>query len=132
MDRHCENAMKLAKFLARNKKVKKVNYPGLKDHQYHEIAGQQFKGKFGGLLTFELEDKDECFRVINGLKLIKNTANLGDIRSLIIHPASTIYSDISIKKQKKLGVNSGLLRVSVGIENINDIIGDFTKAFKNL
>jgi len=132
MDRHCENTMKLAKFLKQHQKVNKINYPGLKNHQFHKIADNQFNGKFGGLLTFELKNKEQCFQVINNLNLVKNLANIGDIRSLIIHPASTIYSDINKEKQKDLGVNPGLLRVSVGIENVNDIIKDFDKVFNNL
>ncbi len=128
MEKHCQNALQLAQFLNKHNKVKKVNYPGLKDNSFHEIASKQFDNKYGGLLTFELKNKKQCYKVINKLKLAHNMANLGDIRTLIIHPQSTIYSNIDQNKQKKLGVTPQLIRVSVGIENIEDIIADFEQA----
>lgn len=93
---------------------------------------KQFNEKFGGLLTFKLNSKEECFKFINNLKLTKNLANLGDAKTLIIHPASTIYHDFSKEERLAAGVTDDLLRVSVGIENIKDIVNDFKDAFEKL
>lgn len=132
MDKHCDNARKLAEFLQEKDGIKRVNYPGLPSHPDHEVARRQFKGKYGGLLTFELEDEAASFKMINNLQLAKNLPNLGDIRTLVIHPASTIYSNVSPEKQRELGVTPGLIRISVGIENPEDIINDFDRALSSL
>lgn len=132
MEKHCSNAQMLSEFLLNEKKVKEVNYPGLEMNSFHTVAKKQFNEKFGGLLTFKLNSKEECFKFINNLKLTKNLANLGDAKTLIIHPASTIYHDCSKEEKLAAGVTDDLLRVSVGIENIKDIINDFKEAFEKL
>ena len=132
MERHCSNALKLARFLAGQPKVGWVNYPGLTDSPFHEVANRQFQGRFGGLLTFGLADKASAFRFINGLRLAKNLANIGDTKTLVIHPASTICADYTLEVKALMGVSEELVRVSVGIEDIEDILEDFTAALDNL
>jgi len=132
MDKHCTNAMKLAEFLSSHHSPVRVSYPGLASHPQHQLAKEQFGEKFGGVLTFELKSKKECYQVINSLNLAKNLANIGDIRTLVIHPASTIYCRLDEDRQKELGVTPGLIRVSVGIENPDDIIKDFSMALESI
>lgn len=132
MERHCENAMKLAHFLNEHSKVKWVNYPGLEDSPFHAIASRQFGGRFGGLLTFGLASQVDAFRLINGLKLARNLANIGDAKTLVIHPASTICVDYTTDQRRLLGVSDEMVRVSVGLEHAEDIIGDFSQALDSL
>jgi len=128
MERHCSNALRVAQFLHSHPKVSWVNYPGLADSPFFEVANRQFKGRFGGLLTFGLADKAGAFRLINGLRLAKNLANIGDTKTLVIHPASTICADYSPEVKALMGVSEEQVRVSVGIEDIEDILKDFTTA----
>ena len=132
MERHCSNAMRLARFLDSHDKVAWVNYPGLPDSPFFEVAKRQFNGRFGGLLTFGLADKASAFRLINGLKLAKNLANIGDTKTLVIHPASTICADYTPEVKALMGVSEELVRVSVGIEDIEDIVEDFAAALDGL
>jgi O-acetylhomoserine (thiol)-lyase len=128
MDKHCENAMKLAEFLKEHPKVGWVNYPGLPDNKFRSQVDKLFCGRGGGLLTFGLGDKQKAFRFIDSVRLAKNLANLGDVKTLVIHPSSTIFHEFSIAEQKKMGVTEDMVRVSVGIENFEDIRGDFEQA----
>ncbi|BCS53390.1 O-acetylhomoserine aminocarboxypropyltransferase/cysteine synthase family protein [Geobacter sp. SVR] len=132
MDRHCENALKLARFLSNHNKVSWVNYPGLEDSPQHEVASRLYGGRYGGLLTFGTGDKASAFRVINGLRLAKNLANIGDAKTLVIHPASTICCDYSPEEKGLMGVTEDLIRVSVGIEDGEDIVEDFKRALDGL
>lgn len=132
MERHCSNALKLARFLKENKKVARTTYPGLPESPYYRIARKQFSNGFGGLLTFQLSSRKDCFRFINSLKLAKNAVNLGDNKTLVIHPASTIFQDCSPDETEAAGVNDSLIRVSVGIENTKDIITDFDQALRSV
>jgi len=132
MEKHCSNALELAKFLESAAGVKRVNYPGLKSSPYHKLAAEQFDNHFGGLLTFEVENKKQAFKLINRLELARNLSNLGDLRTLVVHPESTIYHSLSQAEQQQLGVNPALIRVSVGIENPDDIILDFKEALAAL
>jgi O-acetylhomoserine (thiol)-lyase len=122
MSRHCENAKKLAEFLQTHPKVSWVNYPGLK--------GNSFDGRGGGLLTFGLGDKERAYKFIDSLKLAKNSANLGDAKTLVLHPASTIFLEFSAGEKSKMGVTADMIRVSVGIEDFEDIKADFAKAIE--
>ena len=128
MERHCANALKLAGFLNGHEKVQWVNYPGLEDSPYHAVAERQFGGRYGGILTFGLADRAAAFRFINNLTLARNLANIGDAKTLVIHPASTICCDYSPEVNALMGVTEELVRVSVGIEAIEDIIEDFAEA----
>jgi O-acetylhomoserine (thiol)-lyase len=132
MERHCTNALALASFLDRHPKVSWVNYPGLEDSPFHKVAAQQFDQRFGGLLTFGLASQADAFRLINGLKLARNLANIGDAKTLVIHPASTICVDYSADQRRLLGVSDEMVRVSVGLEHAEDIIGDFSQALGSL
>jgi O-acetylhomoserine (thiol)-lyase len=132
MERHCSNALTLARFLDSHPKVRWVNYPGLSDSPFHEVAARQFKDRFGALLTFGLADRDAAFRCINALHLARNLANIGDAKTLVIHPASTICCDYSAEEKGLMGVTEELVRVSVGIEGIADIIDDFAGALEQV
>ncbi len=128
MDRHCSSALTLARFLASHPKVAWVRYPGLEDSPQHAVARKLYGGRFGGLLTFGTGDKPSSFKVINGLTLAKNLANIGDAKTLVIHPASTICADYKSEEKKLMGVTEDTIRVSVGIEDVSDIIEDFKQA----
>jgi len=130
MERHCRNAMKLAEYLDGHNKVKWVNYPGLSRSPSHGTARRLFEGKgFGGLLTFGLDGGEKAaFKLIESLELVYHLANLGDSKSLIIHPWSSQYVSFGEDAKKELGIFQELVRVSVGIENIDDIIEDFDQA----
>jgi O-acetylhomoserine (thiol)-lyase len=132
MERHCSSALRLARFLDAHPKVAWVNYPGLEHSPFHGIAARQFGGRFGGLLTFGLAGREEAFRCINALKLAKNLANIGDAKTLVIHPASTICVDYDAEQRKLLGVSDEMVRVSVGLEHFEDIIRDFSQALDSL
>ncbi len=132
MERLCGNALALALFLRENSKVSLANYPGLEDNHYHELAKEQFSGKFGGILTIRVGSKENAFRVINNLKYASNLANVGDVRTLVIHPASTIYETNSLEEREKMGVYEDLIRISVGLEDIEDIEEDFQQALASI
>ena len=126
--KHCENAGVLAKYLHGHKKVSWVNYPGLPESKFHGRVGELYDGKGGGLLTFGLGDKEKAFRFIDSLKLAKNVANLGNAKTLVIHPASTIFHEFDDKERGEMGVSEDMVRVSVGLEDIEDIVKDFEQA----
>ncbi len=129
VERHVENALALAQWLEQHPKVEYVNYPGLKSSKYHEVAKKYFKHGFGGVLTFKVKgDPTNADILINNVKLLSHLANVGDAKSLIIHPASTTHEQLSAEAQKASGVEAGMLRVSVGIEHIDDIKADFEQA----
>lgn len=131
MERACENAYKLAKFLSTQKNIR-VNYPGLENNPYRELAASQFNNHFGTMLTINFESKEKSFNFINSLNFALNESNIGDVRTLIIHPASTIYCHASEKEKINAGVTDDLVRVSVGIENIEDLIEDFEQALQKI
>lgn len=124
MKAHCENALKVAKFLQENPKVISVNYPGLEDSKYYKIVNKYYPKGAGGILTFRLGTKEKAFSFIDNLKLISNVTNIGDTKSLVIHPASTICSKNTNEEKELMGVYEDLVRVSVGIEDREDIIKD--------
>jgi O-acetylhomoserine (thiol)-lyase len=132
MERHCANALTLARFLSAHPRVAWVSYPGLEDSPHHAAATRLYGGRYGGLLTFGTGDKVSAFRVIDGLKLAKNLANIGDAKTLVIHPASTICADYTAAEKGLMGVTEDLIRVSVGIENSNDIVEDFRQSLDAL
>lgn len=130
VERHCQNTLELARWLSHHPKVEKVTYPGLESHPDHETAKKYFrKNLFGGILTFEVKGGFEAGKkFINNVKLSSLLANVGDAKTLVIHPASTTHSQLSEDEQTTAGVSSGLIRVSVGIEHIDDIKEDFEQA----
>ncbi len=132
MERHCSNALTLARFLADHPKVAWANYPGLENNPGHAVTKRLYGGKFGGILTFDLADREKAFRCIDNLKLARNLANIGDAKTLVIHPASTICSDFGAEEKALMGVSEEMIRVSVGIEAFEDIIEDFAAALENV
>ena len=130
MIKHCENAKNLAKFLQTHPKVSWVNYPGLEDNDFYSRVAKLFDGCGSGLLTFGLDTKKRAFKFIDSLKLAKNSANLGDAKTLVLHPASTIFHEFSAIEKEKMGVTADMIRVSVGIEDFEDIKADFEQAFE--
>lgn len=128
MQRHCDNAEKVAKFLEGNDKIKRVIFPGLESHPQFELAKKQMD-RGGNMIAFELKGgKYEAFSFMNGLKIIDICNNLGDSKSLITHPASTTHSNIEPEEQQKLDITQGMLRLSVGLEDVDDLIGDIAQA----
>lgn len=130
MERHCQNALRLAEFFENQNGIRAVNYPLLKSSPYSDTAMSQFKGKGGGIFTIRLYTKERAFDFINHLKYAVNITNIGDTKTLVIHPASTIYSHSTQAEQEKAGVYDDLIRVSVGIEDIEDLLEDFGEALK--
>lgn len=124
MERHCANAMALAQHFAKDPRVGVLRFPGLSRHPDHAVAQRQFQGRFGALVTLRLGSKERCFRFINGLRLARNLANIGDAGTLVIHPASTICRDLSEEERRAVGVSEDLVRLSVGIEQAEDVIND--------
>jgi O-acetylhomoserine/O-acetylserine sulfhydrylase len=130
LDRHVENTMAIAKWLEQHPQVEYVNYPGLESSPYHTIAKKYLKRGFGGVLTFKIKgDAAKADAFIQNLQLISHLANIGDAKSLIIHPSSTTHEQLSLAEQKASGVEPGLLRLSVGLEHIDDIKDDLQTAF---
>ena len=130
VERTCENTLALAHWLQAHPAVAYVNYPGLPDNKYHEVAKKYLERGFGGVLSFKLKaGKEAADKFVNALQLTSHLANVGDSKTLIIHPASTTHSQLSEAEQATAGVEAGLLRVSVGIEHIEDIKADFEQAF---
>jgi O-acetylhomoserine (thiol)-lyase len=132
VDVSCANTLKIAKFLETQDKIKSVNYPGLKSSAHYKIAKKQFKGKPGALLTFDLASKKECFSFMNGLKLIRRATNLQDNRTLILHPASTIFCEYDAALKKEMGVRETTLRLAVGIEDVDDLIEDIRQSLEGV
>ena len=129
--KHGENALKLAEYLTVHPLVKKVNYTGLESHAYHKNAKKYFKGGFGSVFGVELKGGHEAgIKFINSVKLAKHLANVGDAKTLVIHPSSTTHQQLSDEAKQVGGITPGLIRVSVGIEDIEDIIADFDQALQ--
>jgi len=130
VERHVQNTLELAQWLEKHPKVEYVNYPGLKSSKYYELASKYLTKGAGGVLTFKIKgEKENADKLIDNLKLVSHLANIGDAKTLIIHPSATTHEQLSPEDQKVAGVEPGLLRVSVGIENIEDIKNDFEEAF---
>lgn len=124
MKKHCENAMKVAEFLAAHNKVAEVYFPGLKSHPGHDIAAKQMDA-FGGIMSFELKGGFEAGKILlNNLNLCSLAVSLGDTETLIQHPASMTHSPYTKEERMEAGITDGLVRLSVGLENIEDIIAD--------
>ncbi|QKF83465.1 O-acetylhomoserine aminocarboxypropyltransferase/cysteine synthase family protein [Halarcobacter ebronensis] len=131
MEKHSKSALEVAKFLETHPKVKAVNYPGLESSPYYKKAQKYFKdGKASGLISFEVEDYDTAKKVIDSAKLFSVVVNIGDSKSLIVHPASTTHSQLSETELKKAGVNPTTIRLSIGLENPLDLIEDLKLALK--
>jgi O-acetylhomoserine (thiol)-lyase len=131
MPRHCENALAVARFLEKHPKVEWVNYPGLESHRDHAAAKKYLPRGAGALLGFGIKGgKDAAVRFINNVKLLSHLANIGDAKSLVIHPASTTHSQLTEAEQRAAGVTPEFIRLSVGIEDVNDITADLDQALR--
>jgi len=133
MERHIQNTQALAEWLEQRPEVEYVNYPGLKSSKYYHLAKKYFHRGAGAILTFKIKgDPINANKLIDSLQLLSHLANVGDAKSLIIHPAATTHEQLSPEEQIASGVRPGLLRVSVGIEHIDDIKDDLEQALKKL
>ncbi|RPA99990.1 homocysteine synthase [Choiromyces venosus 120613-1] len=131
VERHVSNTLALARWLEKHERVAWVSYPGLESHPSHEMAKKYLKRGFGGVLSFGLKGgESQIVSMVDSLKLASNLANVGDAKTLVIHPASTTHEQLTDEEQLKSGVTKDLIRVSVGIEHIDDIIDDFVQAFE--
>lgn len=130
LDRTVQNALELAQWLEKHPNVESVNYPGLASSKYHTLAKKYLKRGFGGVLSFKVKGgKANAEKFADSLELISHLANVGDAKTLIIHPASTTHQQLSAEEQLRAGVDPGQLRLSTGIEHIEDIKADLTQAF---
>lgn len=132
MPRHCENALAVARFLEKHPKVEWVNYPGLESHRDHANAKRYLPRGTGAILGFGIKGgHDAAVKFINSVKLLSHLANIGDAKSLVIHPASTTHSQLTEQEQRAAGVTPEFIRLSVGIEDVNDIIADLDQALRS-
>ena len=133
MARHSENALKVAEFLQNHPKVEWVNYPGLKESPYYDLAQKYLPKGQGAILTFGVKGGAKAGEaLINHVELFSHLANVGDAKSLIIHPASTTHQQLSEEEQRKTGVSPELVRLSVGLETVDDIIADLDQALAKI
>ena len=133
MERHCSNAIQLAKWLQAHPAVSWVSYAGLRDSPYHELAHKYLGGRAGSVFTFGLKGGyDAGVKLVSSVRLFSHLANLGDTRSLIIHPASTTHSQLSEEELLLSGAGPDVVRVSVGIEHIDDIVADLAQALETV
>ncbi|HXG58943.1 MAG TPA: cystathionine gamma-synthase [Thermoanaerobaculia bacterium] len=131
MKRHEENGMAMANYLANHPKVKKVYYPGLPDHPQHALARRQMNG-FGALISFDLGSRENAAAFLNGVRLCSLGESLGGVETLISHPETMTHASVPEETRKRLGITSGLVRISVGIEDIEDLIADLESAFEGV
>ncbi len=131
MKAHCENGEKVAHFLKNHPKIDKIYWPGFEDHPNHDIAKKQMRG-FGGMVSITLKDADlqETYRVASSFKVFSLAESLGGVESLINHPTSMTHGSIPKEEREKVGVTDNLLRLSVGVEDIDDLLADLEQALK--
>lgn len=133
VQRTVDNALEIAKWLEQHPKVESVNYAGLESSKYHTLAKKYLTNGFGGVLTFKVKgDKESANNLVNSLELISHLANVGDAKTLIIQPAATTHSQLTNEELERMGISANLLRLSVGIEHIDDIKEDLDQALKKL
>ncbi|HAE88077.1 TPA: O-acetylhomoserine aminocarboxypropyltransferase [Candidatus Marinimicrobia bacterium] len=131
--RHADNALAVAEWLVKHRKIESVNYPGLPDNPYHSLAKKYLEHGYGGVLTFRIKGgKDKASELIHHLDLISHLANVGDAKTLIIHPASTTHQQMTESEQRAGGIYPNMLRLSVGIEHIDDILEDLDQALEKI
>ncbi len=123
-----QNCIDLGEFLSTHSKVKKIGYPGLKSDPFFKEAKKYFSGIPGSVMSIDLESKEACYKFMNRLKIIRRATNLNDNKSLIIYPYSTIYSEFSEEEKRNAGIRDTMMRLSVGIENVEDLIADIEQA----
>ena len=130
IEKHSANAQKVAEYLESNPQVSNLNYPGLESNKYHTLAKKYFKdGLCSGLLSFEVADKDTAWKILDNTNIFSIVVNIGDSKSIITHPSSTTHQQIPLDEQKEIGITEGLVRLSIGLENADDLIADLETAF---
>ena len=133
MKQYCENGMKVAKFLEKSDKIEAVNYPGLKDNRYHELAQKYLPDGCAGVMALTIKGgKERAVKFIDGLNLACNEVHVADIRTCILHPASATHRQLTDEQLVACGINPGMVRLSVGLENVDDIIADLDNSLRNL
>lgn len=132
MERQCENALGLASWIQEYYLELSVNFPGLQSSPWHEIAKKQLKKGYGAIFTLRAGSRERAFSLINHLKIALKVSNIGDTKTLVIHPASTISLHSTQKQKEEAGVYDDLIRVSVGIEDLEDLIEDFRQAIDSI
>jgi len=133
MERHLANALEVAQYLKERPEITWLNYPGLENHASHSIAGKQFGDKgFGGMLAFGLKDQESCFKFIDNLRMVYHLANLGDCKTLVIHPYSSQYLSFDEPTRESLSITADMVRLSVGIEAVEDIREDLGQALDKI
>ncbi len=131
MERHCQNALAVAQYLKQHPSVEWVRYPGLPESHYHGLAKKYLKCGAGSIFTFGIKGgKEAGVRFIEGLELLSHLANVGDAKTLVIHPASTTHRQMDEEEQLRAGVNPEMIRISVGLETVDDIIWDIEQALE--
>ena len=131
MHRQCESAQRIAEWLRTYPRISRVNYPGLKEHAQHALAERLFDDKgYGGVLSFEIEgaDKAKVFRFMEALSVCLPATTLGDVYSLVLHPATASHRTLTSEERRRVGIPDGLVRLSTGIEAVDDILGDLENA----
>jgi cystathionine beta-lyase/cystathionine gamma-synthase len=131
MERHNHNGLAVAQFLAHHPKVKKVYYPGLPSHPQHELARKQMSG-FGGMIAFETGSLENARTVLNSVRLCALAESLGGVETLISHPATMTHASVPPEERQRLGITDGLVRISVGIEDVEDLIADLDQALARI
>jgi len=132
MDRHCTNAMRIAEFLSGHPKLKRVLYPGLGSHPNHSLAAKQM-ASFGGMISFYLKaDFEGCKRLMKHVKIFTVAESLGGVESLIEHPSSMTHASVPKEERERIGVTESLLRLSVGIEDVDDLVTDLSQGLEQV
>lgn len=132
MERHCRNAQAVADFLARHPAVRHVAYPGLPAHPEHALSSRMFRGGFGGIVSFELGGGAEAAAFVKSLAMCRFAPSLGDVATTVSHPAKTSHRQVPVERREAMGIGEGLIRLSVGIEDVADIIGDISQALERV
>jgi O-succinylhomoserine sulfhydrylase len=132
MDKTCQNAIMITEFLESHSEIEQVKYPFSSSHPQYQLAKKQMRAG-GGIISFTVKGGfDRARDILDSLSIISLTANLGDTRTIMTHPASTTHSKLSEKEQKRVGISQGLIRISTGIEDISDIINDIKQALERI
>jgi cystathionine beta-lyase/cystathionine gamma-synthase len=131
MDRHNASAQVLAEYLAAHPKVSRVYYPGLPDHPQHALARRQMKG-FGGLIALELGSLDRARTLLNGVRLMSLAESLGGVETLISHPATMTHASVPPERRRQIGLTDDMVRISVGIEDVDDLKEDLAQALERV
>jgi len=130
IEKHSTNTQKIAEYLESKDEVSNLNYPGLKSNKYFKLANKYFKnGLCSGLLSFEVKDKETAWKVLDNTSIFSIVVNIGDSKSIITHPSSTTHQQIPLDEQKRIGIAEGLVRLSIGLEDTDDLIADLETAF---